>query len=126
MGGSYAHRKGIDLRARDEFLRLVRIRVRILSLSVVQIIFLAAYLAEFALNRHIARVADIGDRFCQRDVVLERLLRSIVHNRCISGTEGCACQIEAVAVVQMADHRNLRPLRCRADICVIEVKSRIL
>ena len=85
----------------DELLGLGRIGVGALALNRGTVVLLAANLAELSLNGHTHGAASIGDGLGQSDVVLERLVRTVNHDRGVARAESLHAAVIAIAVIEV-------------------------
>ena len=69
-------------------------------------VFLAADLAEFRLDAHAARMGIVDYLLDEGDVLFERELAAVDHDRAIAGIDGGLAPLEAGAVVNVDGHRD--------------------
>lgn len=111
--------------ALDELLGLDRVGVGGLALDL-DVVLLAANLAELSLDRHAHAGAGVGNGLGQGDVVLEGLVGAVDHDGGVASAKGLHAAIIAVAVIEVQGHGHGSALSGGLDHAVEIIEAGLL
>ena len=111
MAGTDSDGEGIHAAFLDKFLNLIRIRQVFADVIISHsdhVLLDAAQLAQFRLDDHVSGVRVFDDFPGDFDILLERPVRGVDHDRCEAVVNKLLARLECVAVVQVDRDGNVR------------------